>query len=571
LKRDTDLLAKQEFDLLVVGGGIFGACIAWSAVLRGYSVALIEQADFAHATSSNHYKFIHGGIRYLQHADLYRMRESSRERSALVRIAPHLAYPMPIVLPTYGHGKKGRLMMRAGMLAYDLLTLDRNRGIGDRTRRTPNGSFLSRDEVIRRFPGTSTAGLTGAAVFHDGQMYNPSRLVLSFLRSAHSNGATIANYVEAEQFIRSRDRINGCVARDRQSGDEFEIRSRMTVNAAGPWAADLLLRTIGLKLQPTPSFSRDLAFVIDRPICPTHALGCQSVTHDTDALLDRGGRHLFLVPWRGKTLVGVWHRYTKARPDRLTVSREELGSFLQEINSAYAGLNLQFDDIKLINTGLILFGSEEDQKSGSDHSFAKRSVVVDHARQGVEGLVTVIGARATVARGTGDRTLDLVDRKFSRSGPNTGSDWRPIYGGDFSDFEALVRKLRQRLPKAGADTARAVAHNYGTAYEDLLRCAPDESYLETVGASNVLKVEIVHAVQREMASNLADVVFRRTELGTAGDPGLEAMSTAADLAAAEFGWDPAKRDSELRTVRETLERCGPWQFVARNDEMPAGE
>jgi glycerol-3-phosphate dehydrogenase len=462
-------------------------------------------------------------------------------------------------------------MMRAGMLAYDLLTLDRNRGIRDRTRRTPNGSFLSRDEVIRRFPGTPTAGLTGAAVFHDGQMYNPSRLVLSFLKSAHSNGATIANYVEAGQFIRSRDRIAGCVARDKLSGDEFEIRSRMTINAAGPWAADLLLRTIGLKLQPMPSFSRDLAFVIDRPICPTHALGCQSVTHDSDALLDRGGRHLFLVPWRGKTLVGVWHRYTKARPDRLTVSREELGSFLQEINGAYAGLNLQLDDIKLINTGLILFGSEEDQKSGSDHSFAKRSAVVDHARQGVEGLVTVIGARATVARGTGDRILDLVDRKFSRSGRNIGSEWQAIHGGDFSDFEALVEELRQRLPKAGADTARAVAHNYGTAYEDLLRSAPDESYLETVGASNVLKVEIVHAVQREMAANLADVVFRRTELGTAGDPGVEAVSAAADLAAAEFGWDAAKRDSELRAVRETLERCGPWQFVARNDEMPAGE
>ena len=576
MKRKPELLANGEFDVLVVGAGMFGACAAWSAVLRGYSVAVIDKADFAHATSSNHYKFIHGGIRYLQHADIVRTRESSRERSALVRIAPHLAYPMPIVLPTYGHGKKGKLIMQAGMLAYDVVTADRNRGIPDRTRRTPMGSVLGRDEVLQMFPGVKKEGLTGAAVFYDGQMYNPARLVLSFLKAAESRGAVPVNYVQAERFLLDGDRVAGCRVKDCLSGEQFDVRSRITINAAGPWAARELLHHPSLEFHPKPSFSRDLAFVIDRPISRTHALGCQAKSHDSDALLDRGGRHLFLVPWRGKTLVGVWHRYSKASPDRITVSKEELRSFLSEINEAYEGLDLRFEDIRMINTGLILFGSEDDQASGSDHSFAKRSVLVDHKKHGLDGLISVVGARATVARGVGDKTLELVDRKLEsgKIGPKNGksaSEWEKIHGGDFGEFASLVTDIQERLPGVGHETARAVAHNYGSAWTELVDCAPETSYLEPAGQTNVLKAEAVHAVRHEMATSLADIVFRRTELGSGGDPGAEAIRASADIAGKEFGWNEEKRDSEIRSVTAILEQRGPWNMVETNADMPSGE
>lgn len=576
MKRNPEALANGEFDVLVVGAGMFGACVAWSAVLRGYSVAIIDKADFAHATSSNHYKFIHGGIRYLQHADIVRTRESSRERSALVRIAPHLAYPMPIVLPTYGHGKKGRLIMQAGMLAYDVFTADRNRGIRDRTRRTPMGSVLGRDEVLQLFPGVKRDGLTGAAVFHDGQMYNPARLVLAFVKSAQSRGAVPVNYIQAEQFVLDGDRVTGCRVRDHLTGETFEVRSRITINAAGPWAARELLHHPSLDFSPKPGFSRDLAFVIDRPISRTHALGCQAQSHDSDALLDRGGRHLFLVPWRGKTLVGVWHRYSKASPDHITVSREELRTFLSEINGAYAGLDLRLDDIRMINTGLILFGSEDDQASSSDHSFAKRSVLVDHGKHGVEGLISLIGARATVARGVGDQTLDLVDRKIasSKNRPNSGksaSEWEKIHGGNFDDFASLVTDVNRGLPELSRETATAVAHNYGAAWTELVDGAPDASYLQPAGQTNVLKAEALHAVRDEMATSLADIVFRRTELGTGGDPGADAIRAVADIAGQEFGWTEEKRDAEIRSVTTILQQLGPWHMVDTNADLPSGE
>ena len=184
MKRDLSRLADREFDLVVIGGGIFGACAAWDAAQRGLSVALIERGDFCGATSANHLKMVHGGIRYLQHGDIYRLRQSSGERRAFLRIAPHLVRPLPVVIPTYGNGMKGKTVLRLGMGVYDLLTADRNRGIADPARHIPPGSSIGRGDVLRMFPGLPTRGLTGAGVFCDGQIYNPPRLVFAILQSA---------------------------------------------------------------------------------------------------------------------------------------------------------------------------------------------------------------------------------------------------------------------------------------------------------------------------------------------------------------------------------------------------
>ena len=148
VRRNLPDLASREYDLLIVGGGIFGACAAWDATLRGLSVALVEQTDFAHAASANCFKMIHGGIRYLQHADLIRTRQSTAERSAFLRIAPHLASPLPIFLPTFGHGTKGKEFLGAGMKVYDLLTADRNRHIPDPARKIPATRTWSRKQTL---------------------------------------------------------------------------------------------------------------------------------------------------------------------------------------------------------------------------------------------------------------------------------------------------------------------------------------------------------------------------------------------------------------------------------------
>jgi glycerol-3-phosphate dehydrogenase len=195
--------------VVVIGSGIFGACAAWDAVLRGLSVPLVERDDFSGATSANSLNMVHGGIRYLQHGELARVRESCAERSALLRIAPHLVRPLPIAIPTYRHSKHGKALLAAGAWAYDLITQGRNRGISDPRRRIPWTRLLAREEVLSACPGLQRSGLTGAVLFNDSQIYNPPRLVLVFVRSAVGGGALAANYVEAMGLLQDGNRITG--------------------------------------------------------------------------------------------------------------------------------------------------------------------------------------------------------------------------------------------------------------------------------------------------------------------------------------------------------------------------
>jgi len=188
MQRNPAGLVAHEFDVLIIGAGAFGAAAARDAALRGLRTALIERADFGGATSAECFKMVHGGIRYLQHADVPRLRASCYERSALLRIAPHLVHPLPIAIPTYGHGRRGRVFLAAGATAYDLLTLDRNSGIRDQQRQIRRSRFLSRTRLLELFPHLRTPDLSGAVVFEDGQMHNPARLVLALVNSIPNVG-----------------------------------------------------------------------------------------------------------------------------------------------------------------------------------------------------------------------------------------------------------------------------------------------------------------------------------------------------------------------------------------------
>lgn len=574
MKRSIESLTSREFDLLVVGGGIFGVCAAWEAASRGLSVALVERGDFAEATSSNSYKIAHGGIRYLQHGDIPRVRGSSRERSALLRVAPHLVRPLPILIPTYGRGTKGKAVLRAGFFVYELLTADRNRDIPDPDRRIPRATSWSREETLECFPGLREEGLTGGVVFCDGQMYSPPRLALSFLRSAEEAGAEVVNYVEVTDFARAGARVTGAMARDRLSGRELEIRAGTTLNATGPWAARLLRDSLGLQLGPDrPTFSRDVGLVTDRRFPSELGLACPTVTKDAEAVVDRGGRHLFLLPWRDRTMVGVWHGVYEDSPDEVEVTEDELRSYVAEANQAYPDLELTLDDVSMVNTGLILFGDEDQDEDA--HSFGKRSLLVDHAeKHDLDGLVTLVGVRATMARGMGEEAVDLVVRKLGRDVPPSRTEDLPIFGGDFDVFEDLVTRVEERLGELSSrrdpEIARALAHNYGGQHGSVLDIAADrEAPAATLGDTHVLEAEVLHAVREEMAVTLEDVVLRRTDLGTAQYPGDAAIARCADLMASETGWGEERRREEIARLERFFERHGALRDYATSAPVPS--
>jgi glycerol-3-phosphate dehydrogenase len=403
------------------------------------------------------------------------------------------------------------------------------------------------------FPGLEQQGLTGAAIFHEAQMYNPTRLSLSFLRAAVNAGAVVANYVQVTNLIRKQNRIIGVAARDRITGDEFDIRGRIVVNAAGPWAEQLLERNLGNNLHIAPSFSRDALFLIRRPLVHNeYALALSAKTKDKDALLSRGTRHLFLVPWRNYTLAGVWHVAYKGKPDEFTVTEQELQSFLDEINSAYPPLTLTLADITMWNAGLILFGDKNDVET-SEHSFGKRSLIVDHSKEDrIEGLLTVIGVRYTTARSVAEKVVNHVFRKMEYKPPQSATATTPIYGGQIGCFgKYLSEATRQRPPSVCAEAMPSLVHNYGSAHQEVLKYINEDTSLgNTIGDSSVLQAEVTHAVREEMALKLADVVLRRTDLGTGGHPGDKALYTCAELMAKELSWDESRTKQELVEVQK---------------------
>jgi glycerol-3-phosphate dehydrogenase len=550
LTRNLNALSSKEYDLLIVGGGIFGVCAAWDAALRGLSTAIVEKGDFSHATSANHFKMVHGGMRYLQHGDISRVRESSRERSALLRIAPHLVQPLPIVIPTYGNGLKGKPLLGAGMLLYDILTMDRNCGV-QRERRIPWGKFISRKEVLTLFPGIKEEGLTGGAVFYDGQIYNPPRLAISFLRAAVDRGADAANYLEVTDFLKNNDRVLGVKAQDVLSKQQLEIRGKCVLNAAGPWAHRLLKTKLRLQLTPAPTFSRDLAFVVNRPVNHGHAIAVSTESGDADTIMDRGGRHLFAVSWRNHLLIGVWHVIFRGGPEEVTVSSREMQDFVNEVNLACPGLNIQIDEISIINMGLTLFGEEGRQKSGR-MSFGKRSILIDHEREhDLKGLVTLIGVRATTARGMAEKAVDIVLKKLRIKPIKCKTGLTPIYGSPIGSFSALLNDALRNKP-TGLNTGQitALVKNYGSQYSHILRYGDvDPTGFHSIGNSTVIKAEIIHAVREEMAEKLADVVFRRTDLGTGQIPEEKVLQECAKVVATELGWDRKRQHREIIDVQ----------------------
>ena len=546
MRRDIAALANREFDLVVVGAGVYGAAIAWDASLRGLSVALIDKADFGSGTSFNNLKTIHGGIRYLQHADFKRMRESVRERRNLMRIAPHLVHPLPFLVPTYrGSIMKSRTAMRVALFVNDLVSWDRNR-IDDRGKHLPAGKTLSRDDCLELAPGIESENLTGGVLWHDAQMHNSDRLTLSFVLSAAEEGAVVANFVEATDLLCDRTRVTGVRARDVVAGAEgLEIRGKLVMNASGPWVDSLAGHAdhashAGMSRRLF-HFSKAMNLVT-RPVVRDVAVGVVSRRphRNRDAVIDTGGRFLCLIPWRDVTLVGTAHARYTGTADDVEATEEDIRDLLDDVNDAYPQAKLSREDVRLVHRGLLPMVSGT--RNGSGVTLVKSYLFDDH----VEGLLSIVGVKYTTARDVAAKAVDHALALMGETHVASPSSNTPVVGGDIESFDDFLRNAEGDVP---ADVLRHLVYTHGSRYAELLR-----GDCERVSdASPVLASELRHAVREEMALDLASVVLRRTELGTAGHPGRATLEASADIVQSELGWSDERKASELESL-ETFYR-----------------
>lgn len=542
MKRDLQALADGVADVVVIGAGIYGAAITREAALRGLDVRLVERDDFGGATSANSHHIIHGGVRYLQHGDVPRVVESIRERHSLSRIAPHFVRPLPVVIPTYGHGLRGREILAAAAAVHRALEL----ATGHRQRLVLPGlppGPLSKRRVLELLPELPDRGLTGGVLLYDSQVTNSERLLLGMLRSAVDAGARVANYVEAVGFRREGGRVAAVVVRDRVGGSEIEIAARTFVNAAGPWISPVA-GLAGAGERPG-RLARALNLVI-REIFPRVAAGLYGGRRhdDSSEILARGQRLLFLVPWRGRTIVGTDYAPHAGDAAELGVRRADVERLLDGINDAYPAARLTIDDVALVHSGLLPARSVS-ARTG-EPEIDKHFRIVDHAPDGAAALLSVVGVKYTTARDVAERAVDFLFRSWQRRPPRSISAERPLPGGDIgADFEAYRTAELARSGAARPAIDRLI-RNYGARYGEVLRHR--EPAGEDPTELSLLRAEVRHAVREEMALTLADVVLRRSDLGSAGHPGREVLSAAARFAAEELGWSRERAAEEVAAV-----------------------
>ncbi|MGD0115319.1 MAG: glycerol-3-phosphate dehydrogenase/oxidase [Dehalococcoidia bacterium] len=534
-KRDTDLarLARETFDLLIIGGGITGATIARDAALRGLSVALIEKNDFASGTSSRSSKLVHGGLRYLKGRHVRLVRESLRERGVLLKIAPHLVEPAPFFLPVYAGGKDGRLKLRLGLTAYDLLA-----GFGDIGRHT----VLSREKMLEAEPLLRAEGLQGGFRYFDC-VVDDGRLTLATVRSAVQQGALALNYVEATGLERDGERVTGVFFRDVIGGGSGNAHARVIVNAAGPWS-DRLREMAGVAGILRPSKGVHL-------VVPRSRLGLTHVI-----VIPRLDRVFFAVPTGDSVYVGTTDTDFKGDPGAVRIDSADAAYVLDSTNALFSDAQLTTADVVAGWAGVRPLVAKEGTPLPSDVS---RDFEID---PGPEGFYTIAGGKLTTSRAMAEA---LLDRVIAQEGARF--DWRPtpcrtgqtpIFGGNVEGFERYAQAAAASLVGSWGiplETAPRLVRTHGTEHVALLACARrDAALLRPLSdACPVLRAEAVYAAEQEMAMTLGDFMERRTKLMLFDpDHGLDGAEEAARLIGDVLGWSPRERQRQLSLYRDDV-------------------
>ncbi len=498
LDRQPQQFSQGEYDLIVVGGGIYGAMLVLEAVFRGLKPLLLEKNDFGGATSFNSLRIVHGGLRYLQTLDLPRYFESVQERRWFLANFPDLVKPLPCLMPLYGRGVKRNSIFGVALAMNDMLSFKRNDGVPP-SNVLPRGRIFDRAETVEAFPGVDARNLTGAACWYDAAMQDSQRVVLEVLRWAASYGADMANYVEVTELSEKTSEVRGVMARDTLTDSEYLFRAPIVVNSAGPWSSMLAERLGGNKeTWFWPSVAWNL--LTDLPAPSEHALAVSP--------LRESGPMYFLHPWKGRLLIGTGHAACPKLTDRPEIPEDKIQMMIDDVTSAIPGLGLTADNIDRIFAGFLPAAA----KLSADLS--KRPVIHDHVKSGgPRGLVSICGVKFTTARRVAAKTLDS------------------IFG---TDRAAGIMEYRRPEPAQGWQSS-------GMDFSD-------EKYTETYLA------QLSRLITEESALNLGDVIFRRTDLWEKPELALRLAPKIGGV----FDWPEDRKIVELAKLAHELKN--PWSL-----------
>jgi glycerol-3-phosphate dehydrogenase len=530
--RDLDL----PFDVIVIGGGVNGTGVAWDAALRGLRVLLLEKGDLSSGTSAWSSRLIHGGLKYLERYDFKLARESLREREWLLNAAPHLVKPLRFVLPFYSTNGHGRHKLRAGMIAYDVLSFDKS---------LDRHIVESREEILKRIPELNADGLQGAALYYDGQVEYAERLSVETALAARDMGATVLTYARVDRLVLDGRRVVGVEFEDLETGQTHSARAGVTVNVAGPWVDHVLA---GLGLADTPRMiggTKGTHYYVDPfPGAPADAMYYEARSD---------GRPMMIIPWLDGYLIGSTDERFEGDLDTATGDADEAHYILAETNAAIPSANLTPEDIRYSYTGVRPLPYKPD---GSVAEITRRHIVHDHAPS-VEGLLSVVGGKLTTFRALGDHAVGGVVKKLGRPKSKTPTLRLKLPGGLGYDRPRLVEGLQRS--GLSAESAVRLVRIYGSRATGIAALLAERPELGAVvdEPTGALAAEVAFAFREEFAVRLADVVGRRAMTGLHPSLGLTGLEATAEVAQREAGWSDERTAQEIEDYHRYVQRFRP--------------
>jgi glycerol-3-phosphate dehydrogenase len=542
LERSTiGQLAAQPADLLVIGGGINGAGIARDAAMRGLRTILVEQNDLGSGTSSRSSRLIHGGLRYLEQGEFGMVLEANRERRTLQRIAPHLVWPLPFVFPVHRGDRISRWRLAAGMILYDLLAMFRN----VRAHR-----MLGKRGMLEAEPMLRDRGLLGGARYYDAQC-DDARLVVATARSAIHHGALVSNYMVVRGLERTAGRVVGAQLEDRLTGDRGVVRASVVVNATGPWA-DRVRKLEDAGAAPLLQPTKGVHVVVDRS-----RLDHREAVAFTSPI---DGRVMFVLPWGNLSYIGTTDTDSSEPPDELSVSADDMIYLLRSANARFPSARLSIEDVRASWAGLRPLVLGTDRRMASSRS--REHAIV----QGSGGMLTVVGGKLTTYRSMSAEVVDQAMRELRhRDGrprhAEARTDEEPLPGGETADLSQF-RERGLELGIAAVSVDHLLRH-YGTEAAGIFNLggADRRLFRRLLAPHPAIEAEVIHAVRRELAQTVEDVLVRRFHLYYEDpDHGAPAARRVAELMGEELGWDAARVEEEAARYRAFASQAG---YVAR--------
>jgi glycerol-3-phosphate dehydrogenase len=492
--RDKNLteFTNQEFDLLVIGGGITGAGIVLDATARGIKTALIEMQDFAAGTSSRSTKLVHGGLRYLKQFELKLVAEVGKERAIVYENGPHITKAEPMLLPLIKGGSIGSVGAFIGMYVYDLLA-----GV----RKDEHRKMLNKAETLKKEPLLINDSLYGGVHYFEYRT-DDARLTIEVLKEAADRGAKISNYIKAISFITKDKKIVGVNAEDQISGKTYQIFAKQIVNATGPWV-DILDAMDDPSSESKLHLTKGVHVVVDHKKLPIK----QSIYFDTD---DR--RMIFAIPRDGKTYIGTTDTNYTGPIENPGITPEDKVYLIKAVNKIFPGVNLKIQDIESGWAGL----RPLIRQRGKSPSAISRK---DEIFQSASGLITIAGGKLTGYRKMAERVTDLVVTRFKNEGkkfPGCTTDKIKISGGKFDGAKNFNEYIKEKT-KSGIheglteESAKALAEKYGSNVEkifEIIRTSGEEAKKNNLPVT--LFAQLKYAIDEEMALSPSDFFIRRT-------------------------------------------------------------